>query len=128
MIELIIKGNADADRIVDYLSQRIEIDECLREAVNKPNKTIEGVMKYVKDMALETIAKADRHGTVVRMIDDEDVYEWAVHYILEDSIDCEPKAEQKKAEDYIAKWKEEHKVVEPPKIKVGDNPQLLFDF
>lgn len=125
MIELIIKGkDPTEDRLVDYLAQRCEIDATLKEACKKENKTITGVTAYVRQQAKEQAGKSQWV-----MVDDDTVYDWAVHYILEDSIDCEPKkAEPKKAEDYIAKWKEEHKVVEPPKIKVGDNPQLLFDF
>ena len=138
MVELIIKGkDPTADKLADYLSQRVEIDDALREAVNKPNKTIEGVVNYVKNQVLETIKQEDRKGTVMRMIEDEEVYNWAVHYILEDSLDFEKKHEPEKPENgsYYEKWKQEHEkkkqeweVTKPATVKVGSNPQLLFDF
>lgn len=116
--------------IAHYLADRTFADEHLEEACKKPNKTLDGVMNYIQNQALETVKKEDRHGTVMRMIKDDDVYEWAVHYILEDSLDCEKKAEpvpSKTVQDYLAKYKAEHPVVvEQPKPQ--NNPQLLFDF
>lgn len=124
MIELIIKGkDPTEDRLVDYLAQRCEIDEALKEACQKETKTIAGVTAYVRSQAKEQAGKSQWV-----MIDDDTVYEWAVHYIIEDSIDCEPKKAEPKKE------KSEWKVTRPslpkaePTIKVGDNPQLVFDF
>lgn len=69
--------------IFKYLKERAEIDETLAEAICKPNKSIEGVIAYIKSEA-----KKQAQGNVA-VIPDDEVYGWAVHYILEDSIDFE---------------------------------------
>lgn len=78
--------------IAKYLNERIKTDEYLAEAIKKPGKTLDGVLKYVKEEA----RKQAQNG--VACIPDEEVYEWAVHYILEDFIDMEAKTEKKAAE------------------------------
>ncbi len=92
--------------IAKYLNERIKTDEYLAEAIKKPGKTLDGVLKYVKEEA-----RKQAQGNVA-CIPDEEVYEWAVHYILEDSIDMEAKIEKKAAEKKPVK---EAPVVATPK-------------
>lgn len=69
--------------IFNYLKGRCETDTTLAEAVKKPNKTIEGVINYIK-----AEAKKQAQGNVA-VIADEEVFGWAVHYILEDELNYE---------------------------------------
>ncbi len=78
--------------IAKYLNERIKTDKYLAEAIKKPGKTLDGVLKYVKEEA-----RKQAQGNVACILDEE-VYGWAVHYILEDSIDMEAKTEKKAAE------------------------------
>ena len=78
--------------IAKHLAERCQTDVYLAEAINKPGKTLDGVIEYVKSQARKKAV-----GNVA-CIPDEEVYEWAVHYILEDSIDMEAKTEKKAAE------------------------------
>lgn len=55
----------------------------------KEGKSLDGVLAYVKSEA----RKQQKDGVAV--IPDDEVYGWAVHYILEDSLDFEPKAKAK---------------------------------
>lgn len=74
--------------IAAYLKERIKTDTTLAEACKKENKSMDGLFKYVTDEARKQ-AKNN-----VACIPDEEVYGWAVHYLLEDSIDCEPKTKK----------------------------------
>ena len=109
--------------IIDELESRCKDDPFLAEACKKQNKTLDGVIKYVTQEARKQAVKN------CAVIEDEEVYEWAVHYILEDSIDCE---NTKKLVADCNKLVNESKwsVTKPvtPVVKVGANPQLLFDF
>lgn len=69
--------------IVMYLRQRCAEDAALLEACKKENKSLDGIVRYIKQEA----QKQSKNG--MACIPDATVYEWAVHYILEDSIDCE---------------------------------------
>lgn len=69
--------------VFTYLKTRAETDECLRAACGKEKKTMKGVLAYVKSEA-----RKQSHGAVA-VLADETVYEMAVHYILEDSINFE---------------------------------------
>lgn len=70
--------------IAAYLIQRAQQDRFLLEAMAKEGKSLDGVLAYVKSEA----RKQQREGVAV--IPDDEVYGWAVHYILEDSLDFEP--------------------------------------
>ena len=74
-----------AQAIANYLLNRIETDECLKAKIEETNKTLKGCVEYVKKEAKK---QAEDN---VAIIEDQQVYEWAVHYFLEDSIDFEPK-------------------------------------
>lgn len=66
--------------IANYLIKRIETDQCLKEKIEVTSKTLIGCIDYCKNEA----RKQAEDGCA--MIPDDEVYEWAVHYFLEDSI------------------------------------------
>lgn len=78
-----------AQAIADYLLKRIESDECLKEKLETTTKTLKGCLAYIKSEARK---QAEDN---VAVIMDSEVYEWAVHYFLEDSLNNEPKKENK---------------------------------
>ena len=94
-----------AQVIANYLLERIETDECLRAKLEETNKTLKGCVDYVKSEA----KKQAEDG--VAMIEDNQVYDWCVHYFLEDNLDFEPKAKENK-EDNKEKIEEETEKVE----------------
>lgn len=79
-----------AQAIANYLLERIKTDECLKEKLETTNKTLKGCVDYCKKEA----RKQAEDG--VAIISDSEVYEWSVHYFLEDSLDHEPKKVDKK--------------------------------
>lgn len=81
-----------AKRIADYLLTRIETDQCLKEKLEETNKTLKGCIEYVKSEA----KKQAENG--MAWVSDEEVWEWVVHYYLEDSLDFEPKTAASKEE------------------------------
>lgn len=92
-----------AQAIANYLLGRIETDECLKDKLEETNKTLKGCVDYAKSEA----KKQAEDG--VAMIEDSQVYEWCVHYFLEDSLDFEPKEKENK-EDKKEKLEETEKV------------------
>ena len=94
-----------AQAIANYLLGRIETDECLRTKIEETNKTLKGCVDYVKSEA----KKQAEDG--VAMIEDNQVYDWCVHYFLEDNLDFEPKAKENK-EDKKEKIEEETEKVD----------------
>ena len=94
-----------AQAIANYLLGRIETDECLRTKIEETNKTLKGCVDYVKSEA----KKQAEDG--VAMIEDNQVYDWCVHYFLEDNLDFEPKAKENK-EDNKEKIEEETEKVD----------------
>lgn len=98
-IEKIDANDINRIAIAKYLSERTFADSALEEACKKENKSLDGVMKYIMDEA----RKLAFHGCA--MVEDATVYDWAVHYILEDSIDCEKKEPEPTSFD---KLKENH--------------------
>lgn len=71
--------------IVMYLRQRCAEDTALLEACKKENKSLDGIVRYIKQEAQKQATDG------MACVPDATVYEWAVHYILEDSINCEDK-------------------------------------
>ena len=94
-----------AQVIANYLLGRIETDECLRTKIEETNKTLKGCVDYVKSEA----KKQAEDG--VAMVEDNQVYDWCVHYFLEDNLDFEPKAKENK-EDKKEKIEEETEKVD----------------
>lgn len=92
-----------AQAIANYLLGRIETDECLKAKLEETTKTLKGCVDYAKSEA----KKQAEDG--VAMIEDSQVYEWCVHYFLEDSLDFETKENK---EDKKEKLEEEIEKVE----------------
>lgn len=99
--------------IAQALQKRMDEDPLFKAKCDSSTKTLEGVLSYVKGEA----RKQSEGGCAV--IADEEVYQWAVHYVIEDSLDCEPNTTKKKA-----------KPVETPRktLKAQVDDQLTFDF
>lgn len=82
--------------IVKYLQERCKTDRYLAEACKKENKTLDGVVKHIIGEA-----RKRKEGNVA-VISDAEVYEMAVHYIIEDSLDCEEKKSEQSAKKDVA--------------------------
>lgn len=82
--------------IVKYLQERCKTDRYLAEACKKENKTLDGVVKHIIGEA-----RKRKEGNVA-VISDAEVYEMSVHYILEDSLDCEEKKSEQSAKKDVA--------------------------
>ena len=83
-----------AQVIADYLINRCEEDKYLEEKILNANKTLKGCVEYCKSEAKKQVEDG------VAIIPREEVFEWSVHYFLEDSLNCEekPKNEPKPKE------------------------------
>ena len=119
--------------IIGYLRERCETDTYLAEACKKENKTLDGCVKYIIEEARK---KAENN---VAVIPDAEVFDWAVHYILEDSLNCEPgtKTPDKKTVEQVKEYAEKPEATEkktdtpaPKKSKktIFDEDQLGFEF
>ena len=53
------------------------------------DKTIQGCISYINKEALKQVENG------LAFIENDIVYEWAKHYFLEDSLNCEPKGNKK---------------------------------
>jgi len=134
MVDLTVANVNPADtykvRVVLYLSDRTLADVALEDACKKENKTIDGVMNYVYQEA-QKVATNCANGKAA-WVDDDVVWGWAVHYILEDSLDCEPKKVEPRTynpSDAIAKLREAtaNTTIKGKKTVVYSS-QLTFDF
>ena len=79
-LEKEIEIEDDSQRVVigQYLKSRFESDEVLRNAYKDKKRTLRDVYKYVIDCARNLAPNG--YGV---MVEDKDVYGWAVHYILD---------------------------------------------
>ena len=111
--------------IIGYLRERCKTDTYLAEACKKENKSLDGCIKYITEQARK---KAENN---VAVIPDAEVFEWAVHYILEDSLNCETgkKSEEKPAEKSVESPEKEKSVsTKKSKKTIADEWNLLgFD-
>ena len=114
--------------IIGYLRERCKTDIYLAEACKKENKSIDDCIKYITEQARKN---AENN---VAVISDAEVFEWAVHYILEDSLNCESgktdkKSEEKPAEKSVESPEKEKPVsVKKSKKTIAEEAQLSFDF
>ena len=111
--------------IIGYLRERCKTDTYLAEACKKENKSLDGCIKYITEQARK---KAENN---VAVIPDAEVFEWAVHYILEDSLNCESgkNSEEKTAEKSVESPEKEKPVsVKKSKKTIAEETQLVFDF
>ena len=107
--------------IIGYLRERCKTDTYLAEACKKENKSLDGCIKYIVEQARK---KAENN---VAVIPDAEVFEWAVHYILEDSLNCESgkNSEEKPAEKSVESPEKEKPVsVKKSKKTIADECQL----
>ena len=109
--------------IIGYLRERCKTDTYLAEACKKENKSLDGCINYIVEQARK---KAENN---VAVIPDEEVYDWTVHYILEDSLNCESgkKSEEKPAAKSVES-PEKPVSVKKPKKTIAEEAQLGFDF
>lgn len=108
--------------IIGYLRERCKTDTYLAEACKKENKSLDGCIKYITEQARK---KAENN---VAVIPDTEVFEWAVHYILEDSLNCENEKTDKKAEEKSVESPEKPVSVKKSKKTIAEEAQLGFDF
>lgn len=111
--------------IIGYLRERCKTDTYLAEACKKENKSLDGCIKYIVEQARK---KAENN---VAVIPDAEVYDLAVHYILEDSLNCETdkKSEENTAEKSVESPEKEKSVsAKKSKKTIADEWNLLgFD-
>ena len=114
--------------IIGYLRERCKTDTYLAEACRKENKSLDGCIKYIVEQARK---KAENN---VAVIPDAEVYDWAVHYIQEDSLNCESgktdkKSEEKTAENLLKVQKKKSRFLQRSQKKtIADEWNLLgFD-
>lgn len=74
--------------VLEFLRERVKIDDAVAEACRKPNKTLDGIINYL-DAEIKKRIK-NKSGFVGIHVKDEDVYDMVVHYLLEDELDSEP--------------------------------------
>lgn len=75
--------------IKKYLEERAKDDPTIAMNLLKANKTIEGCCRYITEQARKAATNN------VAMIEDAMVYNWAIHYYDEDSIEDKPKPQPK---------------------------------
>ena len=111
--------------IIGYLRERCKTDTYLAEACRKENKSLDGCIKYIVEQARK---KAENN---VAVIPDAEVFEWAVHYILEDSLNCESgKNYEEKTEEKSVESPEKEKPVslKTSNKTIAEEAQLGFVF
>ena len=124
--------------IADYLLSVAQNDECLMNKLLETDKTIQGCISYINKEALKEAEDG------LAFLENEVVYEWAKHYFLEDSLNCEPKGNKKaqakpeeeteeiddiESSDEVAEIeeKEEPKPVKQKKTKIEKIKDKLYD-
>lgn len=109
-----------AQVIANYLIKRCEEDKYLENQILTTNKTLVGCIEYCKSQAKK---QAENN---VAMILDSEVFNWCVHYFLEDKLNSENKA--KKAEKTKVSKKEdtlfgEEEIIENNKKSTTPKPK-----
>lgn len=102
-------------------------DAELATAMKKPNKSFEGLCKYITSV----VTKANKNNSQAMYCRDEELVVLCLHYYQEDSLDFEPKKEEPKVETPTAKptLKTVVNNVSKPKAKakkVEDNSDDIF--
>ena len=115
--------NDSIKKVCAYLKTR----EDIKLNLEKENKSIDEMWEYIKSEA----RKQAKNGCAC--IEDNQVYEWAVHYYDEDDIKVESfkKIDNNKLDNISVKTVSHKKVTQPKKSKkekVPDNQISLFDF
>lgn len=115
--------NVSIKKVCAYLKTR----EDIKLNLEKENKSIDEMWEYIKSEA----RKQAKNGCAC--IEDNQVYEWAVHYYDEDDIKVESfkKVDKKKLDNIPVKTVSHKKVTQPKKAKkekVAENQISLFDY
>lgn len=117
-------------KIAVALKKRMEEDKYFKKKCDESSKTLDGALSYVKSEAEKQ--KEDNYCAV---IEDNTVYDWCFHYIMEDNLNFEKKQIiHKKAKSTPVKNDEDNKNAQSgrPEIKNSSQKkqvdQLLFDF
>lgn len=125
-IKAYLESNA-SEILADKINNGTPFEKDGKQLINR--KDLDGFMDYANSQVLETIAKADRKGTVGRCINDDTVYGWAIHYFEEDSI--EGKLFNPDGTEYKPPVPEKPKTVTPIPVKPVAPPKpkepTLFD-
>lgn len=102
-----IEIEEDSQKVIigRYLRSRFESDETLRNAYKEQKRTLDDVYEHVIHCARE-LAK-NNNGV---MVEDKDVYNWAVHYILDGD-------EIREGETYVLSVEEKKSIEEQAKEK-----------
>ena len=102
-----IEIEEDSQKVIigRYLRSRFESDETLRNAYKEEKKTLDDVYEYVIDCAREL---AKNNNAV--MVEDKDVYNWAVQYILDGE-------QRREGETYVLSVEEKKSIEEQAKEK-----------
>ncbi len=114
--------------IGDYLQKRCEEEPSFKERILKENKTLSECFDYIKSEAQK------KAGNGCAVIEDQEVYGWAVHYFDEDDLKFEKNVRAKAITATKAKeeMEEPERSVAPIPAKKPEpkaNGQLcLFDF
>ncbi len=83
LIKAYLENNV-SDILANKINNGVTIEKDGKQFINR--KDLDGFMKFANSKVLETINQADRKGEVVRCLDNNVVYGWAIHYFEEDSI------------------------------------------
>ena len=115
--------NASIKKVCAYLKTR----EDIKYNLEKENKSIDEMWEYIKSEA----RKQAKDGCAC--IEDNQVFEWAVHYYDEDDIKVESfkKIDNNKLDNISVKTVSQKKVTQPKKAKkekVAENQISLFDY
>lgn len=100
-----------------YLKERCRKDRYLAEAMKNKSKSIKGALDYAKKQAKDMAVGG------CAVVDSEQVFEWIVHYYLEDM--AETGAEKVSA---FSKPSEPMPVPEKKKPTPSSDQMMLFDF
>lgn len=107
-LEKEIEIEEDSQKVIigRYLRSRFESDETLRNAYKEQKRTLDDVYAYVIDCARK-LAQSSDSGV---MVEDKDVYNWAVHYILDGD-------EIREGETYVLSIQEKKSIEEQAREK-----------
>lgn len=106
-----LKGTGNQKIIIDYLEENAS--DILIDKINRCGKTMQDCWQYITSQA----KKRAQNGCA--MIEDREVYGWAVHYFEEEG-NVKPDDKPIKAEPKKAEKKPEPKKTEPKKEKAEE--------
>lgn len=108
--------------IKTYLDQRAKEDELFAKSYAKEHKSLDECLKYINQQARK---RAENN---VAMIEDAEVYGWAVHYYDEDDIKVEGSAPQAQVTTSVPSVPTSAPTTKQSKSKSKDNAVQLTLF